>query len=147
MQIGTSRYILRLMILGAVSFCLPDTLWHAVRRSDFGQWWADALVLTLVMPLTLLGTYVVVLFHTVYGTEPRKAVGWPMMLGVWLLCGLFVNIDDVVRSASIAELSFSPSDIFSSTIFDGGLPALIIVSIVALIIWPVRASVQARTFH
>lgn len=67
------------------------------------------------------------------------------MLGVRLLCGIFVNIDDVVRSASIADISFYPSDIFSSTIFDGGLLALIIVSIVALIIGAIRAVVQART--
>jgi hypothetical protein len=52
MQIGNSRYILKLMILGAVSFWSPDALWHAVRRCEFGQWWADTLVLTLVMPLT-----------------------------------------------------------------------------------------------
>jgi len=44
--------IIRLVLLGAAWFWLPDLLLHAFRRYEFNRW--DVRVLTVVMPLTFL---------------------------------------------------------------------------------------------
>jgi len=51
-------YAIKLMILGAFGFWLPDALWHAVRGSRFNG--RDAIALTVLLPLTLLTVYILV---------------------------------------------------------------------------------------
>jgi hypothetical protein len=133
------------MALGAVSFWLPDTIWHAIRKSKFdGQ---DILAITVLMPLTLLGTYV--LLKRLDRNKAVKAVGWPLILGVWLLGGFFIvggwsfagggfaGPDGLSGGMGMLLLSFLPPCMFIISTYDGSLGALVIVSLAALIVWAV----------
>jgi hypothetical protein len=62
------RFI-KLMLLGAASFWFPDTLWHAVRGGKFGG--LDVAIISSLMPLTLLATYV--LLRKSGGEKTKKA--------------------------------------------------------------------------
>lgn len=136
------------MGLGAVSFWLPDTLWHVVAGSNFGDDGA-VLVLALLMPLTLLGTYMVVLNRTMASDEPDRLVGGPMLLGVWLLGGLLVYAGEVGHLfsvpgnvASYVELLafyFYPPITFEYLIHDGSFFAVVVIAASAPIIWAIRA--------
>ena len=140
-----SRHSLKMIALGALSFWLPDTLLHWIRGSGFGEH-GDVLILTVLMPLTLLVTYVTVLNTTLAGEQPGKPGGGPMMLGVWLLCGFFVNAGEFGRSLPyhVADYigvfisSLYPRDVLGGLFYDGGLPALVIVTISAPIVWAIR---------
>ena len=136
---GITWRVVKLMLLGAVGFWLPDTVWHAVKGMNFGG--ADVRAITLTMPLTLLGTYV--LARRWQRKEPRQPVGWPLMAGVWLLGGVFIMIGasfsgggfagpEGLRGAVIVLLlSVVPIYLFILATYDGSLAALLGVSIIA----------------
>ena len=147
-----SRHTLKLMALGAVSFWLPDTLYQAIKGSKFD--WPDVRILTALMPLTLLGTYI--LTKKRYRNESERRVGVPMMLGVWLLGGIFITISASLSGGGFAGpsgfsggiisllLSFVPPYLFILATYDGSLGALLIVSVVATIIWAVARRKEVR---
>jgi DNA-directed RNA polymerase subunit RPC12/RpoP len=133
----TPVYILKLMAAGGVSFWLPDTLWHAVRRSSFGG--VDVLQLTILMPLTLWAMYRALKRRAL--AEPVYNVGLPMMLGVWLLGGFFISLGgllgggyagraDFLRGAVyITLMGLVPPLTYILATYDGSLGALILVTL------------------
>ena len=136
-------YATKLMILGAFSFWLPDALLHAIRGSKFNG--RDAIALTILLPLTLLTVYTLVKRQN--PSEPSKNVGWPLVVGVWLLGGFFMVIgasfsgggfvgpDGFLGGVRVILISFLPILTISMATYDGSLGALSIVSVVALVIW------------
>jgi len=148
MNSGTTWRVKKLMLLGAVGFWLPDTVWHATRATKFDRW--DVRGITLLMPLTLLGTYL--LARRKHRIEAKKWSGWPLMAGVWLLGGLFMLVgasfsgggfvgpDGVLGSAAVLLLSFLPPYVFIMATYDGSLGALLGVSVAAVLIWVVGHS-------
>jgi hypothetical protein len=57
----------------------------------------DAIALTVLLPLTLLTVYILVKRRR--PTQPGKNVGWPLVVGVWLLGGSFMAIRRVFQAA------------------------------------------------
>ena len=140
------RRFLKLMAVGAVGFWLPDTLWHVIRRSNFDFW--DFIILSALLPLTLLGTYLLVKKRFGDGTS----VGAPLMVGVWCLGGVFIIAGasfsgggifgpDGFRGAVLVLIySLIPGVIIDLATYDASLYALFVASIASLII----AAVVAR---
>lgn len=135
--------VLKLMAIGAVSFWLPDTVCQAIRGRNFNRW--DVGAITVLMPLTLFGTYI--LTKKLNKKEPHRPVGWPMMLGVWLLGGFFITVsasfsgggfagpDGLSGGIRLVLMSLLPIVTFMLATYDGSLGALFIVSLGAVIIW------------
>jgi hypothetical protein len=136
------------MALGAVSFWLPDTLWHALRPFKFDSW--DLIGITVLMPLSLLGTYAAVV-KRLHRASQRGPVVWPMLLGVWLLGGFFMMVGASFSGGGFVSpsgrfgilevllMSLLPVYVFMMATYDGSLMALLVVSI-ALPIWAVCVS-------
>ena len=80
--------VLKLMLVGTISFWLPDTLLHAFRAYNFGS--LDVRIITAVMPLTLLCSYGAMKW--VNKDSPPRRIGLPMIAGIWFLGGLFVAL-------------------------------------------------------
>lgn len=138
-----TRYAIKLMILGAFSFWLPDALWHAIRGSRFNG--RDVVALTFLLPFTLLMAYLLVKRH--HPNEPSKSVGWPLVVGVWLLGGCFMVIgasfsgggfvgpDGFLGGVRMILISVLPIFTIDMATYDGSLGALSIVSVAALFVW------------
>jgi hypothetical protein len=150
------RRVVKSMIVGATSFWLPDTLWHIVRGSKFGR--PDVIALSLLMPLTLLACYVL----TRRATKGAAAHGgWPLMLGVWVLGGVFMAAGWSFSGGGFANLHGArdvlvgiafyslPPAIFMMSTYDGSFFALLIVSFAALLmkVPPVDVSALGRWFQ
>jgi hypothetical protein len=146
--------VLKLMALGAISFWLPDTLWHALRAFKFDS--LDVSIITLIMPLSLLGAYIGAA-KRIHKTAPKGPVGWPMFLGVWLLGGVFMTVGASFSGGGFASpnghsdilktllISLIPFYAFMMSTYDGSLIALLVVSVAAPLIWVV--SVSTRPAH
>ncbi len=131
------------MALAAVVFWLPDTLWHAVRRSRFDG--VDFICLTALMPSSLLALYLRLKNRT--PGKKNEAVGWPLVLGAWVLGGPFMILDASFMGAGLAgpdglrsgiELMFAcvlPMFTIELATYDGSLFALFLVAIAGLVIW------------
>jgi len=138
--------MLGLMLLGAVAFWLPDVLLQAVRAYKFNS--LDVKIITLVMPMTFFGTFLVAKRGS-GGAKPGR-IGFPMLLGVWLFGGLFMMISasftgsgfmnpDGARGVGfLLLLSLFPMYTFIMAAYDGSLFALLLVTIVAIVIWVFR---------
>lgn len=146
--------MLKLMALGAVGFWLPDAVWHAMRGYRFGR--LDILFLTLVMPITLLGTYRFLRKQSV--NEKDHGVGLPLMLGVWMLGGFFIAVGasfsgggfmgpDGFRGGVITTLTgLVPPFTYAMATYDGSLVALILVTL-GSIVFAVHRHSQGRQIH
>jgi len=138
-----TRYAIKLMVLGAFSFWLPDAVWHAIRGSRFNG--RDAIALTALLPLTLLTAYILV--KRQHPSDSSKNLGWALVAGVWLLGGSFMVIgasfagggfvgpDGFVGGVRTVLVSILPIFTIIMATYDGSLGALSIVSFVALAIW------------
>jgi hypothetical protein len=138
-----ARHATKLLILGAFTFWSPDAVWHAIRSSKFNG--RDAIALTILLPLIVLMVYV--RLRKRYQSEGRKPIGWPLILGVWLLGGFFMTIgasfagggfagqDGLSGGIKMVLISFLPIFTVPMATYDGSLGALFIVSVVALLIW------------
>lgn len=133
----------KLMLVGAISFWLPDTLLHAFRAYKFNS--LDVRIITVVMPLTLLGCFVATKWANT-GAPPRR-IGLPMLAGVWLLGGLFMAVGasfsgggfmmagGVRAAGGVLLLSLFQMYTFIMATYDGSLAALLLVSAVAVLVW------------
>jgi len=142
-----SRRIPKLMLLGAAGFWLPDTLLHAVPRNGIVNW-HDVRILTTVMPLTFLGTFLATRWLQ-KGATPKR-IGLPMLAGVWLLGGLFMMIgasflgggfvmsDGAYWIGLLALLSLLPMYTFVMATYDGSQFALMLVTTVAFLVWLIQ---------
>jgi hypothetical protein len=147
-----TRHLLKLMALGAVSFWLPDILWHVIRGSQFEG--RDVIAITVLMPLSLSGTYTLVKRLPRSEEEKTPIFRW-MLLGLWLFGGFFIMVEGSFLGAGFATssdlsdflqslaMSFLPGIAYIMAAYDGSLGALLIVSVVPPIIWFVRAKRQS----
>ncbi len=135
----------KLMLLGALSFWLPDVLLHAVRGFDFAG--LDAIFLTVGLPLACLPAYLWA--KRLYGNAVLAAP-W-MLLGVWLLGGFFMQVGASFSGGGFAVgalsdltvlllLSLFPPATFMMATYDGSLLALLLVTALAVVLWIVEAT-------
>lgn len=135
--------VLKLMGLGAVSFWVPDILWHVIRGAQFGG--RDVISITVLLPISFLATYILV--KKLQGNEHEKGILRWMLLGLWLLGGFFIMVGGsflgagFARSSDLSDflqsllISFIPGIVYIMATYDGSLGALFIVSVVPLIMW------------
>lgn len=145
MNMRKSTRVLGLMLLGAAGFWSPDLVLHAVRGHNFAS--RDVHIVTVVMPLTFLGTFVA-------ARRSNKAgrIGLPMVAGIWLLGGLFMAIsasfsgggfvgpDGYRGAAFVVLLSLVPIYTFMLAAYDGSLFALVLVTGISLLVWILQLS-------
>ncbi len=138
----------KLMLLGALSFWLPDVLLHAARGYDFAG--LDAIFLTIGLPLACLPAYLWA--KRLYGRS-CLAAPW-MLLGVWLLGGLFMQVAASFSGGGFATgalsdlsvlllLCFFPPATFMMATYDGSLFGLLLVTVLAVVVWVVEATHRA----
>ena len=138
----------KLMLVGAISFWLPDTILHAFRAYYFNS--LDVRIITAVMPLTLLCSYVAMKW--VNKDSPPTRIGLPMLAGVWFLGGLFMALSASFSGGGfmmaggmrtvgvVLLLSLFPMYTFIMATYDGSLAALLLVSGVAVLVWAFQSS-------
>ena len=142
----------KLLLLGALSFWLPDVFVHAGARfdlSDVARLPIVALgifVISLGMPLCLLVAWARA--KRSYGGR----VGPWMLLGVWLLGGFFMQVSASFSDGGFASaqslreiallnlMSVLPPVTFMMATYDGSLFALMLVTVSAAVIWIVQVS-------
>ena len=141
MSLRTPSRVLKLTVLGAVGFWFPDALFHAFRGLKLSVW--DILLVSVTMPLTFLGACV--LAAKQYKGESRKGLVGLLIAGVWLFGGLIIMLGGSFSGGGFASPNFSwhqatvtlalaPIFTFLLSTYDYTLPALLIVSGVALTI-------------
>ena len=140
----------KLLLLGALSFWLPDTLVHAARGYDFSG--VDALFLTVGLPLACLPAYL-----WARRLDGKAAVTAPwMLLGVWVLGGVFMQIGFSFSGGGFASgslsdatvmllLSLFPPVTFMMATYDGSLFGLLLVTGLAVVLWILEAARRAVT--
>jgi hypothetical protein len=133
---------------GALSFWLPDVAVHVAARQTFDS--PHVWLITFLMPATFLLAYLA--GRRLAVQREFKWVGLAMLLGVWLLGGLFMTVAATASGAGFAgpngiregllmiALSLIPPVTYMMAGYDGSLFALLAVSIGALLIWAVRSS-------
>jgi hypothetical protein len=133
------------MVIGAVTFWVPDIVWHAIRGSQFD--WRDVLGLTVVLPVSFFGTY-----ERLQGRGREETILRWMLLGLWLLGGFLIVLGGFLimagasfagagfdtSSLQILPISLIPGIVYILATYDGSLGALLIVTFVPLIIWFAR---------
>jgi hypothetical protein len=146
-SVNWSRLV-KLMLLGAVGFWLPDVILHALRNYDFNG--RDVRIVTIVSPLTFLFTTFLAKWADKH--SPQKRVVPAMLGGVWLLGGLFMMVGASFAGGGFAKphsafplvvtlsLSIFPMYTFIMATYDGALGALLLVTAVALPVWIVERS-------
>ena len=139
---------LRLMLLGAAGFWLPDVILHAIRAYNFES--RDVRIITVVMPLTFLTTFAAAKW--VGKASPPKHVGGSILAGVWLFGGLFMMLgasfwggglrspEGIRWVATSVLLSVLPIYTFIMATYDGALGALLLITAVAFVVWIAQLS-------
>lgn len=142
---------LQLMVFGAAAFWLPDTIWHIVRGPNFGG--RDVLALTALMPLTLWAAFL--LIKKLYRGSQEEMIGLPMMLGVWMLGGLFIGFGGLLSGGYADRADGFQSFLYVALIglvapltyilatYDGSLGGLLLATFGSVVI-AVRASRKRR---
>jgi hypothetical protein len=140
--------LLKLMLLGAAGFWLPDVVLHAVRRFDFSG--RDVWIVTAIAPLTLLITFLLV--KRVEKGSATRQVGLPLLAEVWLFGGLFMMVGASFSGGGLMNpngirfvlltvlLSVIPPYTFILATYDGALYALLVVTAVGCLVWVVHRS-------
>lgn len=125
------------MAIGGTAFWLPDAIWHIVRASNFAG--RDVLALTALMPIALLAAFVLV--KRAYRGGLGDDVGLLMMLGVWMLGGLFIGLgsllsggyadrpDGFQSALYVTLIGFVPPLTYILATYDGSLGALILATL------------------
>jgi hypothetical protein len=133
--------LIKLMVLGAVGFWLPDVLLHAWRRNNFNA--RDIGIVTTVAPLMLLIIFLLVKHND--KVIPQKQVAPSLLAGVWMFGGLFMLLAASFSSGGFTSLSASesvtrvllsviPIYTFMMATYDGTLGALLLVTVVILLV-------------
>ncbi|SRR6266851_1149067 len=143
MRTGTPSWqTVKLMAFGAVSFWLPDTIWHAIRGYRFNS--TDVIAISILLPLTLLGMYLFIKSRP--ANEPRAHVGLPLMLGVWLLGGFFIAVGASFEGGGFVGgngfrggvvmtlIGLVPPGTYMMAAYDGSLGALVLATLAAILI-------------
>jgi uncharacterized membrane protein len=136
--------ILKLMVLGAIGFWVPDIAWHAIRGNQFDG--RDVIGITVLMLLSFLGTYTLIRRQ-----REQSTLRW-MLLGIWLLGGFLVMVSATFGGGGFALgdrlqtllMSLIPGIVYILATYDGSLRALLIVTVVPPIIWVARAVMRSK---
>jgi len=134
-------------VAGAIGFWLPDIAVHLQAGSNFDarhQW-----ALTILMPATFLLAYVVARRFAI--KRDFRWAGAAMLLGVWLMGGLFMNLGAMASGSGFAGasgiwrlvvivLSVIPIVTYILAAYEGSLLALLAVTLGALLFCGLRAS-------
>jgi hypothetical protein len=135
--------VIKLAVIGAASFWLPDLVWQLVRGDRFDRF--DVLGVTIVMPAALFATFL--LSRRANRATSQTFRAWPLMLGVWELGGYFMLLSATLQHSGFRNvhgwrdvlmsvvLPLIPIYTFIMATYDGSLGALIIVSIAAFFIF------------
>lgn len=146
-RIRRPRLALCFVVAGALSFWLPSVAVHLYAGPNFDarhQW-----VITILMPATFLLAYVVARKFAI--KRDFTWVGGAMLLGVWLTGGLFMNLGAMASGSGFAGssgvwrlvvivLSVIPIVTYILASYEGGLLALLAVTLGALLFCGLRAS-------
>ena len=136
------------MPLGAIGFWWPDTAMHAVRGYEFNN--RDVLVITAIMPLSFLLTFLV--RKRLHKNRPHTRVGLLMIAGTWVFGGIFMMLNASFSDGSFRSpegirwaaqsllLSVIPVYTYILATYDGALAALMIVTLGGCVI----STVQSR---
>lgn len=132
--------LMKLAVLGALAFWVPDVILHALRGYNFNG--HDVLVVTVVSPVALL--IAVLLAKWAVRRTPQKRVVPEMLAGVWFFGGLFMMIGAGFHTAFPLVItllvSILPVYTFMMATYDGALGALLLVPAAALAVWLVERS-------
>jgi hypothetical protein len=160
MRTGTpSWHTLKMMAFGAISFWLPDTIWHAIRRYKFSS--PDVIAITILLPLTLLGMYLFIKSRP--ASERRSSVGLPLMLGVWMSGGFFIAMGAGFEGGgfvggngsrggvAMTLIGLLPPGTYMMAAYDGSLGALVLATLAAILIavsgrWRKKRRQQSGSF-
>ena len=134
-----------LAVVGALSFWLPDVIIHVLARWSFD--FNPLVAITLVSPTTFLMAYLSL--KRVAAQRDYRPLGFAMMLGVWLLGGLFIIAIATAEGGFAGPnrvgtlfmfllFSWFPLLTWIMATYDGSLGALILVTLGALLVWGVR---------
>jgi|HubBroStandDraft_6_1064221.scaffolds.fasta_scaffold540071_2 hypothetical protein len=144
----------KVMLLGGLSFWLPDALWHAIARGRDSASLLDLLVPNLSMPLALLCMYLFLKRRAV--NRSARGVGLPLMVGVWTLGGVFMAIGASFAGGGFAGpgstregiemilIAVIPVYTFIMATYDGSLGALLLATAAAMLIWLASAFATRR---
>jgi len=141
------RVALSLAIVGALSFWLPDIVVHIIAGSTFSSRHVE--IISILMPGAFLLTYICVCRLLI-----KSNVKWicaPMLLGVWLTCGVFMMLAGMASGSDfigvtgvwrivVIVLSVIPVVTYILAAYDGSLFALLAVTVGALLFWGLRTS-------
>jgi hypothetical protein len=135
---------LKIMVLGAAGFWLPDTVLHALGANRIFSWY-DARILTVVLPLTFLATFLAAR-RLQRGITPQR-LGFLMLAGVWLFGGLPMMIgasfagggimvpNGIYLTGLLLLLSLLPMYAFVMATYDGSQFALAVIALATLLVW------------
>lgn len=125
------------MLLGAVSFWLPDIIYHYLRKTELST--AAIWTMTAVMPLLALITYGAVLCTTGRCHEGRWSVATSMLLGIRVLAPMMIGLGQTFAGAGFRSGHASLVIILGTILFpiyalimsgyDLTIPALLLVTI------------------
>jgi hypothetical protein len=140
---------LRIGILAAVLFWVPDLIVHVARGKDFsGQ---DVRLLTVLLPvITLLGLWLVSKVWDSFAVDDLGSI--VAALGIWFFGPLFIMTSWAIQqggfisswlwAAIVLEMALFPIFTFMMSVYDGTLGAVALVTgallLRALLIWSRR---------
>ena len=133
---------LKLLLVGAISFWLPDVIVHGLARYSFSR--THVVALTAVLPFCFTCAYAIVKrrYHTV-----NAFVALPMLIGLWTCGGLFMTLGASFSGGGFAGpgglretvlvilISFFPPITFIMATYDGTLFALLLATVARLFVW------------
>jgi hypothetical protein len=133
---------LKLLLVGATSFWLPDVIVHALARYSFSR--THVMALTAVLPICFTCAYVIVKrrYRTV-----KTFVALPMLIGLWTCGGLFMTVgasssgggfagpSGLRETVLVMLMSFFPPITFMMATYDGTLFALLLATVAPLVVW------------
>lgn len=145
-RIKQPRLAFSFAVAGALSFWLPDVAIHTYTGHNFAP--PDVWLITILAPATFLFAYVVARRFAV--KRDFKWAGPAMLLGVWLMGGLFMTLaatasgsefagpDGVWGSLLWIVLSVIPIVTYILAAYDGSVLALLAVTLGALLVLAIR---------
>ena len=128
----------RSMLLGGVSFWLPDVIYHYLRKTELIS--TAIWEMTVTMPLLAMLTYATVLVVARHHGEGRQPLASSVLLGIWVLAPTMITLGTSFAGAGFRSgLVSLVTVIFATALFpifalmmagyDLTIPALLLVTI------------------